>query len=77
MSAPSSLRFYPLAVGHLLSGMALLLLILLPGPAVAETSRTISIGIVSDNRPYSSMNGREAAGFSIDVLKEVEQHTPT
>ncbi|MGF2686653.1 transporter substrate-binding domain-containing protein [Marinobacter sp. DUT-3] len=35
----------------------------------------VSIGIVSDNQPYSSISGREASGFSIDILKEVEHHS--
>lgn len=71
MSAPSSQRFRSMDVGQWLPGMACLLLILLAAPVFAETPRTISIGIVSDNQPYSSMDGREASGFSVDVLQEV------
>lgn len=49
-----------------------LLALLIATPVGAASP--VSIGIVSDNQPYSSISGREASGFSIDILKEVEQH---
>ncbi|MEX2474627.1 transporter substrate-binding domain-containing protein [Marinobacter sp.] len=80
MSAPITSRtsraphLRPTDMGQCLSAMVLLLIILLSPTVAAEETETVSIGIVSDNLPYSSMTGREGAGFSIDILKEVERH---
>lgn len=43
--------------------------------AQVSDARTVSVGIVSDNRPYSDVDGRTPAGFSIDVLREVARHS--
>lgn len=40
--------------------------------ALAQTGpERITVGIVADNKPYSFNEGRNAAGFSVDVLREV------
>ncbi|MGM0768551.1 MAG: transporter substrate-binding domain-containing diguanylate cyclase [Pseudomonadota bacterium] len=75
MSAPLPQRHHPPAMGRAVSAMVLLLGMLLSPLVTAKDDGTVSIGIVSDNQPYSSMDGREAAGFSIDVLKEVERQS--
>lgn len=40
-----------------------------------ENSRIVTIGVVADNDPYTFFEGRKPTGFSIDVLKLVEQHS--
>ncbi|MCR8914504.1 transporter substrate-binding domain-containing protein [Marinobacter panjinensis] len=50
---------------------AVLVLTLLSFPAWSAASQTVSVGIVADSKPYSNMEGRVPAGFSIDVLREV------
>lgn len=74
MSASLPQRHRPTDMGHTVSAMVLLLLMLVSPLVTAEDADTVSIGIVSDNKPYSSISGREATGFSIDVLHEVERH---
>ncbi|MFN2360633.1 MAG: transporter substrate-binding domain-containing protein [Marinobacter sp.] len=44
-------------------------------PVLAADHRTVSVGIVSDNKPYSNIEGRTPSGFSIDVLREVARHS--
>ncbi|WP_228705776.1 transporter substrate-binding domain-containing protein [Marinobacter sp. es.048] len=44
--------------------------------AVAEQpGHAITVGIVSDNKPYSFDDGPGASGFSVDVLREVARQT--
>ncbi len=40
-----------------------------------DTNRVVTIGVVADNEPYSFFEGRNPAGFSIDVLREVARHS--
>ena len=35
----------------------------------------VSVGIVADNKPYTSMVGRTASGFSIDIVREVARQS--
>lgn len=64
----------PLRAGYpLLCGVLLALAVIVP--AWGEQSSPVTIGIVSDNQPYSTISGRDASGFSIDVLREVERHS--
>lgn len=53
---------------------AALALVFLACPAWAESDRVISVGIVADNKPYSSMDRRAPSGFSVDVLREMAHH---
>ncbi|WP_421843279.1 transporter substrate-binding domain-containing diguanylate cyclase [Marinobacter algicola] len=41
-------------------------------PSVNEP---VSVGIVADNKPYTSMVGRTASGFSIDIVREVARQS--
>jgi diguanylate cyclase (GGDEF)-like protein len=41
--------------------------------ASLSTPLSITIGVVSDNEPYSTANGRIAKGFSIDVLNKLSE----
>lgn len=40
-----------------------------------ETPDPITVGIVADNKPYSFVEGRTAAGFSVDVLRDVARQS--
>ena len=58
---------------------ALVVLIsLFTSPALANdivplNQKTISVGIVADNEPYSSYGANGTEGFSVDVLNEVSR----
>ncbi|KPP97382.1 transporter substrate-binding domain-containing protein [Marinobacter sp. HL-58] len=54
---------------------AVLMLFSLPTPTLSADDQTVSVGIVSDNKPYSNIEGRTPTGFSIDVLREVGRHS--
>lgn len=43
--------------------------------AYLTTASPITVGVISDNEPYSSVGSGGAAGFSIDVLEEVAART--
>lgn len=53
---------------------AVLVLTFLSLPARPADNPTVSVGIVADNKPYSHMEGRVPAGFSVDVVREVAQY---
>ncbi|MDX1458069.1 MAG: transporter substrate-binding domain-containing protein [Marinobacter sp.] len=53
---------------------AVLVLTFLSLPVWSADNPTVSVGIVADNKPYSTMEGRVPSGFSIDVLREVAHH---
>ncbi|MEP1214274.1 MAG: transporter substrate-binding domain-containing protein [Marinobacter sp.] len=53
---------------------AVLVLTLLSFPVWSADKPNVSVGVVADNKPYSNIEGRVPAGFSIDVLREVAQH---
>ncbi|MBS97844.1 MAG: diguanylate cyclase [Oceanospirillaceae bacterium] len=55
--------------------LSLLASLLLALSFSAQASNTISIGVVADNEPYSSMGPLGPRGFSIDVLNELSQQT--
>lgn len=74
MSAIFSSLCQPHRVWYLLWCIVLLALTVAP-PAGGAESPPVTIGIVADNQPYSTITGRDASGFSIDVLKEVERHS--
>ncbi|PSF08988.1 diguanylate cyclase [Marinobacter halophilus] len=38
-------------------------------------NRVVTIGVVADNEPYTFFEGRNPAGFSIDVLREVARNS--
>lgn len=40
-----------------------------------ENTHPITVGIVADNKPYSFVEGRTAAGFSVDILRDVAKHS--
>lgn len=41
---------------------------------IAE-KRVVSVGVIADNEPYSSVEGGEVSGFSIDVLNALAERT--
>ena len=43
--------------------------------AWSSVTEPVSIGIVADNKPYTSMVGRTASGFSIDIVREVARQS--
>ena len=43
--------------------------------AWSSVKEPVSIGIVADNKPYTSMVGRTASGFSIDIVREVARQS--
>lgn len=69
------IRQWPCLSTVLLFAFAALMLFSIPIPAPASDTRTVSVGIVSDNKPYTSMDGRTPSGFSIDLLREVARHS--
>lgn len=81
-ASPSKTQKNRLAV--ILSGAAMalfcsLLMLSLPVPSGASEKthepRTVTVGVVADNEPYSFIEGRSVKGFSIDVLREVGRHS--
>jgi len=75
MSALYNPRRRPANTGHRLCCMVILFLMWFSLSAAGQEADTVSIGIVSDNQPYTAIHGREAVGFSVDVLNEVARHT--
>lgn len=43
--------------------------------AQGDDAPTVTIGVVADNEPYTFFEGRTPRGFSVDVLRLVEQHS--
>ncbi|MDF0752631.1 transporter substrate-binding domain-containing protein [Marinobacter sp. 71-i] len=54
---------------------AVLVLTFLSVPAWPSVNGPVSVGIVADNKPYTSIEGRTPSGFSIDVLREVARQS--
>jgi len=52
----------------------LLLLLTTPLQADDEQPRVVTIGVVADNEPYTFIEGRNPAGFSVDVLRKVAEN---
>lgn len=50
---------------------AILAIVFLSLPAWSADNQTVSVGVVADNQPYSSIEGRTPSGFSVDVLREM------
>ena len=61
----------PSLITLLASIFGVLALTFLSMPAWPSVKEPISVGIVADNKPYTSMAGRTASGFSIDIVREV------
>ncbi|MCL7942994.1 transporter substrate-binding domain-containing protein [Marinobacter sp. ATCH36] len=59
----------------LLFAFSALTLLSVSTPVMSSEARTVSVGIVSDNKPYSNIEGRSPSGFSIDILREVARHS--
>ncbi|GHD49878.1 diguanylate cyclase (GGDEF) domain-containing protein [Marinobacter persicus] len=51
------------------------LLAALPAQAQVDPTQTVTIGVVADNEPYTFFEGRKPTGFSIDVLRLIEQRS--
>ncbi|MBW0147836.1 transporter substrate-binding domain-containing diguanylate cyclase [Marinobacter arenosus] len=58
-----------------LVGLALLLTLSSAGAEEDAPEDPVSVGIVADNKPYSFFEGRTTAGFSPDILKEIEANS--
>ena len=54
---------------------ALCLFLFSPQAMSDQSDRTVIVGVVSDNKPYSFDDGLGASGFSIDVLREVAKQS--
>lgn len=44
------------------------------GASAAQGRKVLTVGVIADNEPYSSVDGGTPSGFSIDVLEEVAAH---
>ncbi len=65
----------PSLTTRLTAFFAVLVLAFLSVPAWPSVNGPVSVGIVADNKPYTSIEGRTPSGFSIDVLREVARQS--